>query len=183
MGIFDVFKKKDSLIKKDWSASVVDLGDGVAGVEFHSVLKKELNPIDGSILQTIDWALDWVQENNYKGLVISGDGSNFCAGANLTMILSMADRKDWDSIEGVTRLMQNVMQKIRFSKFPVVAAPSSMALGGGCELILHCDYIQAHIESYIGLTEAALGILPAWGGCKELLARFSSNKNIPKGAP
>ena len=171
---FDVFKKKDSLIKKDWSASVVDLGDGVAGVEFHSVLKKELNPIDGSILQTIDWALDWVQENNYKGLVISGDGSNFCAGANLTMILSMADRKDWDSIEGVTRLMQNVMQKIRFSKFPVVAAPYGLVLGGGFETIGACDKIVAAAESYIGLVEVGVGLIPGAGGNLRMIDKLSS---------
>ena len=157
---FEAFKKKDTLIKKDWSASVIDLGDGVAGVEFHSVLKKELNPIDGSILQTIDWALDWVQDNNYKGLVISGDGTNFCAGANLTMILSMADRKDWDSIEEVTRLMQNVMQKIRFSKFPVVGAPYGLVLGGGFETIGACDKIVAAAESYIGLVEVGVGLIP-----------------------
>ena len=71
--------------------------------------------------------------------------------------------------------------KLKYSNFPVVAAPSSLALGGGCEIILHSNFVQAHIESYIGLTEAALGILPAWGGCKEILGNFVSNKNIPKG--
>ena len=171
---FEAFKKKDSLIKKDWSASVVDLGDEVAGVEFHSVLKKELNPIDGSILQTIDWALDWVQDNNYKGLVISGDGANFCAGANLTMILSMADRKDWDSIEDVTRLMQNVMQKIRFSNFPVVAAPYGLVLGGGFETIGACDKIVAAAESYIGLVEVGVGLIPGAGGNLRMIDKLSS---------
>ena len=171
---FEAFKKKDNLIKKDWSASVVDIGDGVAGVEFHSVLKKELNPIDGSILQTIDWALDWVQENNYKGLVISGDGANFCAGANLTMILSMAERKDWDSIEGVTCLMQNVMQKIRFSKFPVVAAPYGLVLGGGFETIGACDKIVAAAESYIGLVEVGVGLIPGAGGNLRMIDKLSS---------
>ena len=171
---FEAFKKKDTLIKKDWSASVIDLGDEVAGVEFHSVLKKELNPIDGSILQTIDWALDWVQDNNYKGLVISGDGTNFCAGANLTMILSMADRKDWDSIEEVTRLMQNVMQKIRFSKFPVVAAPYGLVLGGGFETIGACDKIVAAAESYIGLVEVGVGLIPGAGGNLRMIDKLSS---------
>ena len=170
---FSALKKKNNLIKKDWSASVVDLGDGVAGVEFHSVLKKELNPIDGSILQTIDWALDWVEENNYKGLVISGDGANFCAGANLTMILSMAERKDWDSIEGVTHLMQNVMQKIRFSPFPVVAAPYGLVLGGGFETIGACDKIVAAAESYIGLVEVGVGLIPGAGGNLRMIDNLS----------
>ena len=170
---FEGFKKKNNLIKKNWSASVVDLGDSVAGVEFHSVLKKELNPIDGSILETIDWALDWIVENNYKGLVISGDGANFCAGANLTMILSMADRKDWDSIEDVTHLMQNVMQKIRFSPFPVVAAPYGLVLGGGFETIGACDKIVAAAESYIGLVEVGVGLIPGAGGNLRMIDNLS----------
>ena len=170
---FEVLKEQGQLIRKNWSASVIDLGDGVAGIEYHSALKKELNPIDGSILETIDWALDWVSENNYKGLVISGDGPNFCAGANLNMILAMAERKDWDSINEVTQLMQNIMQKVRFSDFPIVAAPYGLVLGGGFETIGACDRIVAAAESYVGLVEVGVGLIPGAGGNLRMINNLS----------
>ena len=170
---FKDLKEQNKLIRKNWSASVIDLGDGVAGIEYHSALKKELNPIDGSILETIDWALDWVSENNYKGLVISGEGPNFCAGANLNMILAMAERKDWDSINEVTQLMQNIMQKVRFSKFPVVAAPYGLVLGGGFETIGACDRIVAAAESYVGLVEVGVGLIPGAGGNLRMINNLS----------
>jgi len=170
---FEVLKNQDKLLKKNWSASVVDLDDGVLGIEYHSVLKKELNPIDGSMLETIDWALDHVSENGYKGLVISGEGPNFCAGANLNMILAMAQRKDWDSINNVTGLMQNIMQKIRFSSFPVVAAPYGLVLGGGFETIGACDRIVAAAESYIGLVEVGVGLIPGAGGNLRMINNLS----------
>ena len=170
---FEVLKQGNNLIHKGWSASVIDMGDEVIGVEFDSVLKKELNPIDGSILETIDYGLDWVLDNNYKGLVLSGDGPNFCAGANLNMILAMSARKDWESINNVTQLMQNIMQKIRFSNFPVVAAPYGLVLGGGFETIGACDRIVAASESYIGLVEVGVGLIPGAGGNLRMINNLS----------
>jgi 3-hydroxyacyl-CoA dehydrogenase len=170
---FEQLKQQNNLIRKNWSASIIDLGDGVAGIEYHSALKKDLNPIDGSILETIDWALDWVSDNNYKGLVISGEGPNFCAGANLNMILAMAERKDWDSINQVTQLMQNIMQKVRFSNFPVVAAPYGLVLGGGFETIGACDRIVAASESYVGLVEVGVGLIPGAGGNLRMISNLS----------
>ena len=111
-------KNKNKIIKKNWSASVVDLDDGIVGVEFHSVLKEELNPIDGSIIETLEMANQYVDKNNCKGIVISGDGINFSAGANLNLILNAADRGDWESIEELTGVMQQILQGLRFSNFP-----------------------------------------------------------------
>lgn len=112
---FAILKKTGHTIKDFWSASVLDLGEGVAGVEFHSVLKPELNPIDGSIMETIQWAAKWVTDNKFKGLVISGDGTHFSAGANLNLILDNALRRDWKAIEKMTRSMQDILQGLRFA--------------------------------------------------------------------
>ena len=170
-------KKKNNLIKKNWSASVVDLGDQVVGVEFHSVLKEDLNPIDGSIMETLKFARDWTLENKYKGMVISGDGKNFSAGANLNMILDFSEKKDWDSLENVINLMQSLMQELRFSPFPVVAAPFGLVLGGGFETIGACDRIVAAAESYIGLVEVGVGLIPGAGGNLRMISRLTKKIN------
>ena len=170
-------KKKNKLIKKNWSASVVDLGDGIVGVEFHSVLKEDLNPIDGSIMETLKFARDWTLDNGYKGLVISGDGKNFSAGANLNMILDLSERKDWDSLEKVINLMQSLMQELHFSPFPVVAAPFGLVLGGGFETIGACDRIVAAAESYIGLVEVGVGLIPGAGGNLRMISRLTKKIN------
>ena len=176
-------KKNNGLIKKNWSASVVDLGDGVVGVELHSVLKEDLNPIDGSIMETFKFAKDWTQENNYKGLVISGDGKNFSAGANLNMILDFAEREDWENIEKVITIMQGLMQELRFAPFPVVAAPFGLALGGGYETIGACDRIVAAAESYIGLVEVGVGLIPGAGGNLRMISRLTKKiKTMVPGA-
>ncbi|MDB4031347.1 3-hydroxyacyl-CoA dehydrogenase NAD-binding domain-containing protein, partial [bacterium] len=120
---FSIYKNNNKTIYKDWSASMVDIGDGVLGVELHSVLKADFNPLDGSIISTLDKAVKWVKENNYKGIVISGDGPNFSAGANLNLILNAAYRKEWDLINIMTKTMQDTFQSLRFAPFPVVAAP------------------------------------------------------------
>ena len=98
---FELLKQENKLIRKNWSASILDLGDGVAGIEYHSALKKELNPIDGSMMEVFGYAIDWIKENKYKGLVISGDGANFCAGANLTLILQACERKDFKTLNKI----------------------------------------------------------------------------------
>ena len=166
-------KKNNGLIKKNWSASVVDLGNGITGVELHSVLKEDLNPIDGSIMETFKFARDWTEENGYKGLVISGDGKNFSAGANLNMILDFAERKDWEGIENVIDLMQSLMQELRFAPFPVVSAPFGLVLGGGYETIGATDRIVAAAESYIGLVEVGVGLIPGAGGNLRMISRLT----------
>ena len=132
-------KSNKRLIDKHWSASLYDLGDGVAAINLHSVLKPELNPIDGSMMQVFAKSLDWVSENNYKGLIISGDGANFCAGANLSLILQAAEKKDFKSLESFINTIQQIFQGIRFADYPVVAAPYGLVLGGGMEIIGSCD--------------------------------------------
>lgn len=170
-------KNQKKLIKKNWSASVVDLDDGVIGVEFHSVLKEELNPIDGSIMETLKFARDYAEDNGCKGIVISGDGKNFSAGANLNMILDFSERNDWKSLEQVILLMQSLMQELRFAPFPVVAAPFGLVLGGGFETIGACDRIVAAAESYIGLVEVGVGLIPGAGGNLRMISRLTKKIN------
>tara|TARA_Y100001968_G_scaffold173965_2_gene159390 strand:+ start:1448 stop:3787 length:2340 start_codon:yes stop_codon:yes gene_type:complete len=172
---FAQFSQQNKTIKKDWSASMIDLDDGVLGVELHSVLKPDFNPLDGSMVSILESAVNWVSENNYKGLVISGDGVNFSAGANLNLILNAADRKEWDLIDRMTKTMQDTFQSLRFAPFPVVAAPFGFVLGGGYEICGSCDRIIAGAESYIGLVEVGMGIIPGAGGNLRMLNNVSDN--------
>ena len=172
---FASFIQRNKTIKKNWSASMIDLDDGVLGVELHSILKPDFNPLDGSIVSTLDYAVKWVSDNNYKGIVISGDGPNFSAGANLNLILNAADRKEWDLIDKMTKTMQDTFQSLRFAPFPVVAAPFGFVLGGGYEICGSCDRIVASAESYIGLVEVGMGIIPGAGGNLRMLSNVSDN--------
>ena len=172
---FSQFIEKNKTIKKDWSASMIDLDDGVLGVELHSVLKPDFNPLDGSMVSILESAVKWVSENNYKGMVISGDGVNFSAGANLNLILNAANRKEWDLIDRMTKTMQDTFQSLRFAPFPVIAAPFGFVLGGGYEICGSCDRIVAASESYIGLVEVGMGIIPGAGGNLRMLNNVSDN--------
>ena len=164
---------KNNLIKKHWSASLVDLDDGVAGIQLHSVLQPALNPIDGSMTEMLKFGLDWVSENSYKGLVVSGDGNNFCAGANLNLILNASLNKDFKSIDELTNSLQQVFQEMKYSKFPVVAAPYGLVLGGGMEMVGGCDLRVAAAETYIGLVEVGVGLIPGAGGNLRMLSNLS----------
>ena len=170
---FNNLKSNNMLIDRHWSASLYDLGDDVASIKLHSVLKPELNPIDGSMMQVFAKSLDWVSENKYKGLVISGDGANFCAGANLSLILQAAEKKDFKSLENFINTIQQIFQNIRFSNFPVVGAPYGLVLGGGMEIIGSCDRRVAAAESYIGLVEVGVGLIPGAGGNLRMLSNLS----------
>jgi len=172
---FSQFTQQNKTIKKDWSASMIDLDDGVVGVELHSVLKPDFNPLDGSMVSILESAVNWVSENNYKGIVISGDGINFSAGANLNLILNAADRKEWNLIDRMTKTMQDTFQSLRFAPFPVVAAPFGFVLGGGYEICGSCDRIIAASESYVGLVEVGMGIIPGAGGNLRMLNNVSDN--------
>lgn len=167
-------KKKNGVIKKNTGASLIDLGDGVALLEFHS----QSNAIGLDILQMINFAVEEV-EKNYKGLVIGNQGKNFCVGANLGMILMEAQDDNIYELDMVVRHFQNAMMKIKYSTKPVVAAPFAMTLGGGTEVCLPAAHIQASSETYMGLVEAGVGLIPGGGGNKELYIKHLSS--MPKG--
>ncbi len=155
--------------KKVWGnagASVFDIGDDVLCLEFHT----KMNSIGAEVIEGIETAIS-MAEKGYKGLVIGNEGPNFSAGANLAMLFMFAGDQDYDEINLMIAQFQNTMKRARFSSVPVVSAPSGMALGGGCELSLHCDAIQAHAETYIGLVEVGVGLIPGGGGTKEFALR------------
>ncbi|MBM7648591.1 3-hydroxyacyl-CoA dehydrogenase [Bacillus ectoiniformans] len=156
-------KKQGKLIKQNSGASLIDIGDGVALLEFHS----PNNAIGMDIVQMINFAVDEV-EKNYKGLVIGNQGKNFCVGANLAMILMEAQDDNIWEIEMVVKGFQQAMMKIKYSAKPVVAAPFAMTLGGGAEVCLPAAHIQASSETYMGLVEVGVGLIPGGGGNKEL---------------
>ncbi|MFX3625172.1 MAG: 3-hydroxyacyl-CoA dehydrogenase NAD-binding domain-containing protein [Ectobacillus sp.] len=167
-------KEKNGVIKKNSGASLIDLGDGVLCLEFHS----PNNAIGMDIIQMINYAVDEV-ERNYKGLVIGNQSKNFCVGANLAMILMEAQDDNYFEIDWVVRQFQNAMMKIKYSSKPVVAAPYGMTLGGGAEICLPAASIQAASETYMGLVEVGVGLIPGGGGNKELYMKYLSK--MPKG--
>ncbi|MFS0780285.1 3-hydroxyacyl-CoA dehydrogenase NAD-binding domain-containing protein [Bacillus sp. 1P06AnD] len=167
-------KKQQGVIKKNSGASLIDLGDGVALLEFHS----QNNAIGMDIIQMINYAVDEV-EKNYKGLVIGNQGKNFCVGANLAMMLMEAQDDNIFEIQMVVSQFQQAMLKIKYSSKPVVAAPFSMTLGGGAEVCLPAARIQASPEAYIGLVEPGVGLIPGGGGSKELYIKHI--ESLPKG--
>ncbi len=158
-------KSSSKPLASNASASVWDTGDGVACLEFHS----KMNTIDPD---TIAMGLEAVaRASRMRALVIHNEAPNFSAGANLGMVTAWANAGDWKSIESLVTRGQELMQALKFAAIPVVAAPTGLALGGGCEILLHCTAVQAHAELYTGLVEVTVGIIPAWGGCKEMLIR------------
>ena len=157
-------KSAGNLVHRDWSASLIDLGDGVLNVEFHSVLQPTLNPIDGSLIDTINKGLDLVENGDYSGMVIGHQGQNFSAGANLALILEACETENWDALELAIKTMQDTTQRIRFSKSPVVAAPFALTLGGGVEIAAPAAARVAAAELYMGLVEAGVGLIPGAGG-------------------
>lgn len=167
-------KDRNMTIRSNPGASLIDMGDGVACLEFHS----KMNAIGQDTGQMTMEALKEVEEN-FEGLVIGNHGVNFSVGANLMMLLFEIQDDNWDVVEILVRDFQNVNMAIKFSPKPVVAAPAGMALGGGCEVSMACAKIRAAAETYIGLVEVGVGLVPAGGGCKEMLIR--SMEAIPEG--
>ncbi len=153
-------------IKKNPSAALWDVGDGVACFEFTS----KMNSIDPLTLEMIQKSVEEVKKN-FRGLLIGNDADNFSVGANIGFILFASNIAAWKMIDGVIKQGQDSVMALKYSPFPVVSAVSGMALGGGCEISLHSDAIQAHIEHYTGLVEVGVGVIPGWGGCKEMLLR------------
>ncbi len=148
------------------SASLWDVGDGVACLEFHS----KMNTLDMDSLALVRQSVDKV-ESDFSALIIHNDADNFSAGANLTLLVQAIHSQDWPAVEQLIEQGQQTYQALKYAPFPVVGAPSGLALGGGCEILLHCDAIQAHAELYVGLVEVGVGLVPGWGGCKEYLRR------------
>ncbi|WP_143414993.1 3-hydroxyacyl-CoA dehydrogenase/enoyl-CoA hydratase family protein [Geobacillus sp. E263] len=167
-------KEQKDVIKKNSGASLIDLGDDVALLEFHS----PNNAIGTDIVQMINYALEEV-ERNYKGLVIGNQGKNFCVGANLAMILMEAQDDNYFEIEIVVRQFQQAMMNIKYSPKPVVVAPFAMTLGGGTEICLPSSRIQAAAETYMGLVEVGVGLIPGGGGNKELYIKYLNS--LPNG--
>lgn len=153
---------------KNSGTSLIDVGDGILNLEFHT----KMNSIGTEVLQGVQKAID-IAEKDYRGLVIASDGPNFSAGANLAMVFMMAVEQEWEEIDFSIRAFQNTVMKIRYSSIPVVTAPQGLTLGGGCEMNLHADAVLAAAESYIGLVEFGVGLIPAGGGTKEFALRAS----------
>ncbi|WP_188454045.1 3-hydroxyacyl-CoA dehydrogenase/enoyl-CoA hydratase family protein [Virgibacillus oceani] len=167
-------KDVNGVIKKNTGASLIDLGDGVAGLEFHS----QSNAIGLDIIQMVNFTLDEVSKN-YEGLVIGNQGKNFCVGANLAMMLMEAQDDNFFELDMVVRQFQNMAMNIKYSEKPVVTAPFNMTLGGGAEVSLPAAAIQASAETYMGLVEFGVGLIPGGGGTKELYLK--QLRNMPKG--
>lgn len=175
--LLENIKRSSKPILRNSQASLWDIGDGVACLEFHSKMNS-LNPL---VMRLLAGALKKLPKLRFKGLVIYNEGSNFSVGANLLMLL-VASRLHLNfAIRWILRQGQFTLKNMKYADFPIVGAPSGMALGGGCEVLLHCDAIVAHAESYIGLVETGVGIVPGWGGCKEMLLRAKASDRIKKG--
>ncbi|MFH1469483.1 MAG: 3-hydroxyacyl-CoA dehydrogenase/enoyl-CoA hydratase family protein [Pseudomonadota bacterium] len=174
--IKDLKRDKKVVLKKNMSADLLDMGDGVLLLEFHS----KMNALDADIIKLYGLALDLLEAEKYEGLVIGNQGGNaFCAGANLFMVGMAAATKQWGMLETVVKDLQEVCQRAKYSVRPVVTAPWGLVLGGGCEVAMQCAHTQAAGETYMGLVEVGVGVIPAGGGCKEMLARYMGD--IPEG--
>ena len=170
-------KLRSKPLAKNASAALWDIGDGVVCLEFTS----KMNTMDPQIMAMIRKAIELVPAQGFKALVIYNEGSNFSAGANLGLLLFAGNLAMWSEAEAMVKEGQDTYMALKYAPFPVVGAPSGLALGGGCEILLHCDALQAHAETYVGLVEVGVGVIPGWGGCKELLTRWTLNKRRPGG--
>ena len=159
----------NKVIRDNGSGALIDLGDGVACVEFHT----KMNTIDEGIIEMLHYAVEEGQKQ-FRAIVINNDAANFSAGANVMLVLMAARSGEWKLLEASLNGLQQAHQLLKYSPIPVVAAPSGQALGGGCEIVMHANHVRAHAESYIGLVEVGLGLIPAGGGCKELLVRLGA---------
>ena len=166
-------KERKRVIKKNPGASLIDLGDGVACVEFHS----KMNSIGADTIQMIHEGLR-VSHESFLGLVIGNQGKNFSVGANLILILLEAQEQNWEEIDAMVCNFQKANQAVKYSEKPVVVAPFGMCLGGGCEVALHAGQLQAAAETYMGLVELGVGLIPAGGGTKEMLLRSMDRSDL-----
>jgi len=165
--VLDHIREKNTI----WSNSgcnLTDIGDGIVNLEWRT----KMNSIGGEVLEGIQKSIE-IAEKNHKGLVIANQGTNFSVGANIAMIFMMAIEQEYEEIDFAVRAFQNTTGRIRYSSVPVVVATHGMTLGGGCEIALHADHVQASAETYIGLVEMGVGVIPGGGGTKEMARRAS----------
>ena len=162
--------RKEKTVWKNSGCNIIDIGEDVICCEFTT----KMNTMGGEVIAGVNKAIE-LAEKNYKGLVIGNEGANFSAGANLAMIFMMAIEQEYDEIDMAIRMFQNMNMRVRYSSVPVVVAPFGLTLGGGCEMTLHADKVQAHAELYTGLVEFGVGLIPGGGGSKEMALRFSDS--------
>lgn len=167
--VLDLIRQQHTIWKND-GVSIIDLGDGIINCEFHT----KMNTIGSEVIAGLNKAID-LAEKEYRGLVISNDGKNFSAGANIGMIFMLAVEQDYEELDMAVRLFQNTSMRLRYSSIPVVAAPFQLTLGGGCEFSMHADFVQLHAETYMGLVEFGVGVIPGGGGSKEFALRASDD--------
>lgn len=153
---------------KNAGTTITDIGDGILNLEFHT----KMNSIGGEVIAGLNKAID-LAEKDFRGLVISNEGANFSAGANVGMIFMFAVEQEWDELNFAIKAFQNAMMRVRYSSIPVVVAPHNLALGGACEMSMHSDKVVAHAETYMGLVEFGVGLIPGGGGTKEFALRLS----------
>ena len=164
-------RDKQKVVATNAGASLIDLNDGVLAVSLHS----KMNAIGGDALAMLQRGLREAAQN-YRALVVAAEGANFSVGANLMLLLLEAQEGNWEEIDAMIRTFQQTTSALRYADVPVVVAPFGLALGGGCEIVLHGDRVQAAAESYIGLVEVGVGLIPAAGGTKEMLLRLGPEK-------
>jgi 3-hydroxyacyl-CoA dehydrogenase len=160
--------RKSNEVWKNSGAVIEDLGDGILNLEFQS----KMNTIGGDVLAAINKAID-LAEKNYQGLVVGNQAANFSVGANIGMIFMMAAEQEYDELNMAIKYFQDTMMRMRYSSIPTISAPHGMALGGGCEISLHADKVVAAAETYMGLVEFGVGVIPGGGGSKEMALRAS----------
>lgn len=167
--IFIIKKADEDLeVESNSNATLWDVGDGVAMLEFHT----KMNALDDEIIEMMNTSMEIVDEE-FEGLIIANQAANFCVGANIFVVMLGAQAKAWDKLEATERKWQQTFMNLKYFHKPVVAAPAGMALGGGCEVVMHAQAVQAYAESYIGLVEVGVGLIPGSGGCKELALRMT----------
>jgi 3-hydroxyacyl-CoA dehydrogenase len=165
--------QRDRVVKKNPGASLVDLGDGVLAVSLHS----KMNALGGDTVAMLKAGVAEA-ERNFAALVVSTDAVNFSVGANLMLLLIEAQEGNWEEIDLMVRAFQQATLGLRLARVPVIVAPAGMTLGGGCEIALHGDRLQLAAETYIGLVEVSVGLIPAGGGAKEMVARAYEHERL-----
>ena len=161
---------REKIVWKNSGSTLIDIGDGVLNLEFHT----KMNTIGGEVIQGVNTAIE-MAEKDFRGLVIANEGQNFSAGANLAMVFMLAIEQEYEEIDMAIRAFQNMNMRVRYSSIPVVVAPHALALGGGCEMSLHADKVVAAAETYIGMVEFGVGLIPGGGGSKEFAVRASDS--------
>ena len=168
---------KEKTVWKNSACNLYDLGDDVVGLQWNT----KMGSIGSEVLEAINKSIS-IAEEKYKGLVIANEGAQFSAGANVGMIFMYAAEQEYDELDLAIRMFQNTMMRVRYSSIPVVVAPHGLTLGGACEMCLHSDKVQAAAETYIGLVELGVGLIPGGGGTKEFTLRAADemHENEPE---